>query len=97
VAKKADLPSSFADMENCKACQVASHHLKNPQDENSGIKTYVLNKGKPGLDTFGDSVAVGPRNTRHAKITAVVSAPAGTTLYFLCVVHPWMQGKIVVK
>ncbi|MGI8421234.1 MAG: cupredoxin domain-containing protein [Gaiellaceae bacterium] len=26
-----------------------------------------------------------------------VSAPAGTTLYFLCAVHPWMQGKIIVK
>jgi len=26
-----------------------------------------------------------------------VTAKPGTTLYFLCAVHPWMQGKIVVK
>jgi len=25
-----------------------------------------------------------------------VTAKPGTTLYFLCAVHPWMQGKIVV-
>jgi hypothetical protein len=25
-----------------------------------------------------------------------VSAPAGSVLYFVCAVHPWMQGKIIV-
>jgi hypothetical protein len=25
-----------------------------------------------------------------------VTAPAGTTLYFMCAVHPWMQAKLVV-
>jgi len=33
----------------------------------------------------------------HSKTTVVISAPAGTTLYYMCAVHPWMQGKIVVK
>ena len=26
-----------------------------------------------------------------------VSAKKGTTLYYLCAIHPWMQGKIKVK
>jgi hypothetical protein len=38
-------------------------------------------------------VALAPHKT--AKV--VISAPAGTTLYFLCALHPWMQGKIVVS
>jgi hypothetical protein len=25
-----------------------------------------------------------------------VTAKAGTTLYFMCAVHPWMQGKVKV-
>jgi hypothetical protein len=30
-------------------------------------------------------------------VTIKVTAKAGTSLYFMCGVHPWMQGKIVVK
>ena len=26
-----------------------------------------------------------------------VSAKKGTTLYFLCLIHPWMQAKVLVK
>jgi hypothetical protein len=29
-------------------------------------------------------------------VSIPVSAPAGTTLHFICGMHPWMQGKIVV-
>jgi hypothetical protein len=78
---------------------VAVPHLKNPKapaDQNNPIVHWILNKGKPGLDRVGDSVAIqepGP----HKSITIKVTAPAGTTLYFLCAVHPWMQGKIEVK
>jgi plastocyanin len=41
----------------------------------------------------GDSLFQAPGK----NVSAVVSAPAGTTLYYLCAIHPWMQGKIVVK
>ena len=97
IVSKALLPKTLDEVNNCKACQLAGGHLKDPRDPSRGIKTYVLNKGKPGLDETGDSIAVGPPHTPHAKITIAVGAPAGTTLYFLCAVHPWMQGKIVVK
>jgi len=29
-------------------------------------------------------------------VTLTVTAKPGTTLCFLCVVHPWMQAKIIV-
>jgi plastocyanin len=99
IVKKSDLPRNGAQVENCRACQMlASGHLKNakaPPDQNNPIVHWTLNKGNPGLDAVGDSVAIqepGP----HKSITIEVSAPAGTTLYYLCAVHPWMQGKIVV-
>jgi hypothetical protein len=30
------------------------------------------------------------------SITMQVTAPAGTVLHFMCVIHPWMQGEIIV-
>ena len=38
-----------------------------------------------------------PAKPAHKQISIKVTAKPGTTLYFLCAVHPWMQGKIVVK
>jgi plastocyanin len=93
IATKADLPKSFA--QRCKPCEIASHHLKDPNDESKGVKTYVLNKGQPGFDVEGDSVVLAPKGPHKSEVV-VVSAPTGTTLYFVCAIHPWMQGKIVV-
>ncbi len=99
IVKKSDLPKTGAEIENCKVCErYATPHLKNPKappDQKNPIVHWTLDKGQPGLDTVGDSIAIqqpGP----HKSITVEVSAPAGTTLYFVCAVHPWMQGKIVV-
>ncbi|MDQ3894223.1 MAG: hypothetical protein M3292_06105 [Actinomycetota bacterium] len=100
IVNKKDLPRNGQQVENCHVCQqLASGHLKRPHAEpgpGNPIVHWTLNKGRPGLDTVGDSVAIqepGP----HKSITVKVTAKAGTTLYFLCAVHPWMQGKIVVK
>jgi len=99
IVNKSDLPKTGAQIENCKPCEkYATPHLKNPKappDEHNPIVHWVLNKGQPGLDTVGDSIAIqqpGP----HKRMTVKVSAPPGTTLYFVCAVHPWMQGKIIV-
>ena len=85
-------------MENCRVCQVyGAPHLKNPKappDQNNPIVHWTLDKGQPGLDAVGDSLAIQPG--AHKSIKEIVSAPAGTTLHFICAVHPWMQGQIVV-
>lgn len=47
----------------------------------------------PGLDAPGDSLWLEP----GGEISAVVSAPAGSTLYYLCAIHAWMQGQIKVR
>jgi plastocyanin len=89
----AQLPKSFdqAEPPKCKPCAVAQKH----GGENGPPKHWILNAGKPGFDTLGDSVALAPKGP-HKSATVVISAPAGTTLYFVCAIHPWMQGEIKV-
>jgi plastocyanin len=53
----------------------------------------VVEAGAPGLDAPGDSLLF----FVDQSVTAVVSAPSGTTLSYLCAIHPWMQGTIAVQ
>jgi len=97
IVPAAQLPKTLAQMDNCRACRLALGHLKNPKappDQNNPIVHWTLDKGQSGLDEAGDSLAIQPG--AHKTIKAVVSAPAGTTLSFVCALHPWMQGKILV-
>jgi hypothetical protein len=56
--------------------------------------------GKPGWDTEGslskkgDSWFTGVKP--GGKFTQKVTAAPGTTIYFMCAVHPWMHGQIEV-
>jgi plastocyanin len=100
IVPKGQLPKTAAQVEQCAVCRkFATPHLKNPKappGENNPIVHFVLNKGSAGLDEIGDSVAIQP-DPKHKSISVKVSAKPGTTLYFVCAVHPWMQGKIIVK
>ena len=92
MVTKKDLPNFKG---KCKPCSIASKHLKNPKDQNSGVKTLVLNKGRRGWTRRATPFSSSPK--KGTKVSAVVSAPAGTTLHYACGIHPWMQGKIVVQ
>jgi plastocyanin len=50
----------------------------------------VVDPGDDGFNEPGDSLLFFPGQSISADLTA---AP-GTTLKFLCAVHPWMQGEI---
>jgi plastocyanin len=100
IVPQAELPRTLAQLNGpCKPCRkYATPHLKNPHappGPGNPIIHWTLNQGQPGLDSVGDSLAIQPG--AHKRNSAVVSAPAGTVLYFMCAVHPWMQGKIIVK
>jgi hypothetical protein len=88
VVAKSQLPTSF----DCEVCgQIFAAH---GADEQTGaIANPVVNVGAAGFDQPGDSMFVPPRG----KVTFDVSASAGSTLYLLCAVHPWMQGRITVR
>jgi plastocyanin len=99
IVPKSQLAKTAAEAERCAACRYATPHLKNPKampGPDNPIVHWVLDKGRPGLDTVGDSIAIQP-DRAHKSITVKVTARPGTTLYFFCAPHPWMQGRIVVS
>jgi hypothetical protein len=80
----------------CRA--ICNWHKCNPQT--GDIKVNPVDVGKTGWDTEGDLKNKGDSvffMKPHNPDTAPVSAAAGTTLHFMCAVHPWMQGTIHVK
>jgi hypothetical protein len=49
----------------------------------------------PGLKEPGDSYQLFPNHAgKYTPLTIKVTAPAGTTLNFMCSVHPWMQAVL---
>jgi plastocyanin len=99
IVDKADLPTSFAEGDACFAetapCgQALAAH--DPDGDQQPPFNLVVNKGKPGLDTAGDSLLFGG-DLDNQSISARVTAAPGTTLYYLCALHPFMQGKITVR
>jgi plastocyanin len=57
------------------------------------------------LDNSGDSLVVAPQGETFPStlgtligdsVSAVITAPEGTTLSYVCAIHPWMQGEIQV-
>jgi len=57
------------------------------------------------LDSDGDSLVVAGQGTAYPdtlggmigdSVSAVITAPEGTTLSYVCALHPWMQGEIEV-
>ncbi|MBS1680044.1 MAG: hypothetical protein JST08_21965 [Actinobacteria bacterium] len=62
-------------------------------------KNPLVKAGKEGWDTMGTTKKKGDSyffGKKGESFEQVVSAKAGTTLYFMCAVHAWMQGQIKV-
>ena len=83
ISPKKDLPKG--DTPATVKAFLAAHEM---------FKALTANRGKPGLNTIGDALVL---THKGAKVSAIVSAKPGTTLYYFCAVHFWMQGKIIVK
>jgi plastocyanin len=98
IADQADLPQTVEELEACYApgglCieTIAAH---DPGLDEQPPFNLVVNTGGPGLDARGDSLLFG--GPFDQAVEAQVTAPAGSTLYYLCVIHPWMQGSIKVR
>jgi plastocyanin len=97
VVKKKDLPKSF----NCKICeQLGQAHGAEPESD-APPKFQFLENGvgqatAPNLDRPGDSGLTG-EGKKGEKISFKVTAKKGSQLYFMCLIHPWMQAKIQVQ
>ena len=87
------VPQTIEEVLACEACGpiLAAH-----DPDNNGEPPFepVVNVGKPGLNRPGDSILITPEDP---VVKARVTAQAGTTLRFICAIHPWMQGKLIVE
>ena len=94
VAKK-DLPRTRRQLGNCGApntiCEKLS--LAHQIDQQGNPAKPVVDVGGPGIDQAGDSLVLTPKKSQ----TVNISAKKGTTLYFMCGIHAWMQGVLKVR
>jgi hypothetical protein len=101
LVTKGSLPKTAQQRKTCftpgKICMGIAHWYGLKGEENP--KNPIVEAGKPGWDTMGTVTKKGDSYFFAKKGEAIdqkVTAKAGTTLYFMCAVHPWMQGSIKV-
>ena len=82
IAHQDQMPSTIDDVFNCTVCNTALGHL-------DGNSSYDRD-GDGGLSVPGDTWLLLPGQS----LTVPVTASAGSTLYYLCAIHPWMQATI---
>lgn len=92
LVRRRDVPKTPAETFECEACGpfFEAHQVN---EETGDVAVPVVDVGEEGFDRPGDSIFVAPDEV----VRFDVSAEAGTRLYYLCAVHPWMQGKLRVR
>lgn len=103
LVTKSSLPKTAKARKSCftpaHIClSIAKWHQFNPKTEKIGKQD--VEAGPEGWSTLGSVKKEGdswfsgekPGGETEEKVTA----KAGTTLYYMCAVHPWMQGQIKV-
>ena len=98
VVEAKDLPKTGPQVANCKICEtLGKAHGANPTSDAPPKFPYLENgvgqKTPPKVDKPGDSGVTGP-GKKGESINLTVTAPAGTKLYFVCLIHPWMQAEV---
>jgi hypothetical protein len=98
VVKKRDLPRNAKEAFECKICQTLGEaHGADPNSEAPPKFQYLENgvgqDTPPDVDRPGDSGVTGP-GQKGEFIDLHVTAPRGKTLYFMCLIHPWMEAKV---
>ncbi|MEA2330836.1 MAG: hypothetical protein QOH58_974 [Thermoleophilaceae bacterium] len=99
LVKRSDLPGNLRQMDRCFGpgpCDeiAVDHGAVNPETGEEQDPTVLLvNKGPDGFNQPGDSVVIAPGKKAKVKVTAA----RGKSLYYLCAIHPWMQGRLDVE
>jgi uncharacterized cupredoxin-like copper-binding protein len=93
-----DEPKNGLQMVNCKICEALGKAHGAPPNGNGPPKFNYLENGvgqktPPKVDKPGDSGVTG-QGKKGESIDLKVTAPAGTKLQFMCLIHPWMQAEL---
>jgi hypothetical protein len=101
LVTKGSLPKTAKQREECftsgKICMGIAHWYGLKGEELP--KEPLVEAGAEGWDTMGTYGKKGDSfffSKKGASVEQIVSAKAGTTLYFMCAVHAFMQGSIKV-
>jgi hypothetical protein len=100
IVKRKDAPRTARQVFNCKVCnKLAKAHGADPNSD-APPKFLYLENGKgsnspPKVNKAGDSALFG--NKKGDKLKLKVTARKGKNLYFICIIHPWMQAKVHVR
>ena len=100
VVREKDLPGNAKEMNNCAICQkLGEAHGADPNSDAPPKFQYLENgvgqATAPNVDKPGDSGVTG-EGKKGESIDFKVTAKKGSKLYFMCLIHPWMQGKVIV-
>jgi hypothetical protein len=100
VVKRTDLPRA-GTFRGCSICdKLGAAHGAEPGSEAPPKFQYLENgvgqNTPPNVDRPGDSGLTG-EGKKGESITMKVTAKKGSQLYFVCLIHPWMQAKVLVK
>lgn len=101
VVRKKDLPRKASQLQNCAIChKLGAAHGADPNSD-APPKFMFLENGvgsetPPNVDRPGDSALIGPGQKKGESVDLKVTAKKGTTLYFMCLIHPQMQAKVIV-
>jgi plastocyanin len=105
LVTKGSLPKTPKARKNCFTPKhiclaIATWHGFSPKTER--ITKNPAKAGPAGWSTAGN--ATGKKGdswfsgeTKGGHFSQEVTAEAGSTLYYICAVHPWMQGKVQVE
>ena len=93
IVDAADVPSTIDDVFNCGSPGTICDEVFQQFPGQPSGSEFVNVSGDAGLDGRLDTLFLLPGDSVSAPVTA---AP-GTTLYFMCAIHAWMQGTIDVQ
>ena len=101
IVKKKDAPRTGRQVVNCRIClALAKAHGADPNSDAPPkfpfLEDGVGQQTPPSVDKPGDSGVTG-KGKKGESIDLPVSAPAGTKLWMMCLIHPWMQAEIDVN
>src|SRR3954465_3228236 len=97
IVKKKDRPKSL----QCSICdKLGAAHGADPNSDAPPkfqfLKGGVGQDTAPSIDRPGDSGVTGS-GQKGERISFTVAAKKGSQLYFMCLIHPWMQAKLQVQ